>query len=149
MLSLFLISSIQSLLSFFLKEHSLALVATVHSLHTNSILSLSITTYKMLAHLALVALAALPSATAFGPVGSQAVALVAQNFMTAKTLKAVNKMLGGDSSVALVNAATYGSKYSATPEGAWSTAGFSMCQCYPSQVHISNFSVQLADKVHL
>jgi len=90
----------------------------------------------MLAHLALMALAAIPSVTAFGPVGSQAVALVAQNFMTAKTIKAVNKMLGGDASVALVNAASYGNGYSATPEGAWSTAGFSMCECCSSHEYM-------------
>lgn len=92
----------------------------------------------MLAHLALMALAAIPSVTAFGPVGNQAVALVAQNFMTAKTIKAVNKMLGGDASVAIVNAATYGNRYSATPEGAWSTAGFSMCKSCPSYKQYRN-----------
>lgn len=93
----------------------------------------------MLAHFALVALAALPSVTAFGAVGNQAVALVAQNFMTAKTLKAVKQILGGDGSVAIVNAATYGNRYSVTPEGAWSYPGFYMCKQCLSVVDVSTY----------
>ena len=83
---------------------------------------------KMLAQLGLIALSALPSAVAWGTIGSQATAIVAEHFMTAATVKAVKQMLGDSSSTYLQTAATYGASYSTSKAGSWSYNDFYMCK---------------------